>query len=294
MAAGWGVDATISAGVATSGTTSQDVRKVWNSLYSPGVISGAVVTTSASGMTYAVSSGVVAIRTATDEVVLAPVPAVSISTPAAPASGSRIDIVWVRQKFPTIDSSSDVVVERGTALPARAVEIGRFQVAAGATNTNAAVKTGNVDYSIPYGSSMGVLHYWQDKQTKNLTTQYMPVRDGHGTFYLPTDRMISVKYTNVLSAVGASGFDNSKYCEYGFLPNIDGGDMLIWTTNGLHQSNQDVFFQAEFPLAAGTHTISIGTARVSGPGTGKQWYGLWNGYGRRGAEFTVTDVGPIK
>lgn len=291
MGAGWGVDATVANGVATSGTTAQDVRQVWGALYTPGVINGASVSTTSSGWFYNVAAGVVAIRTAVGEVVLAPVPNVSVPTVAAPASGSRTDIIYARQKFPTTDNSSDVVVERGTTLPARSVELGRFIVSAGSSSTISAVRTGAVDYSIPYGASLGILHYWQDKQSKALPTTYLPAtRDGYGTFYLPTDRQVSLKYTNIVSANNAGRFDDAAYCEYGFFPNVDGTDVVMWATPGLHQAWQSIHYEQIVNLSAGKHTVNIGVGRIVGPGVGRQWYGDY----RPGAQFTVRDEGPVK
>lgn len=295
MTAGWGVDAHIENGVPTSGTTSQDVRKVWGALYTPGVITGAVVTPSATAMSYSISAGVVAIRMSTGEVVMAPVAATTLPVPAAPATGTRLDIIYVRQRTPSTDSNADVVVDYGTSVPARAQEISRFLVSAGNASASKAVRQGNIDYSIPYGASLGRLHYWQDKSDKNLTTSSNITRQGNGTIHLPTDRMVTFKYSNVLSARNAAGFDNGSYCEYGFLPSIDGKDMLMWTTGGLHQSWQFLYFEHTQEVKAGTHTVNIGVRRASGPGTGWQHYGVDpQGFGRSGAEFTVMDAGPVK
>lgn len=296
MTSGWGVDATKVGGVPTSGTTDLDVRKVWGALYTPGIITGARVTTSASEMKYTISSGVVAIRTATGEVVMAPVQGATISTPAAPSSGERRDIVWARQRFPTIDGNSDVVLEVGQTLPARAVALQKFRVLAGQTNTNAAIEDGNLEFSIPYGASLGVLYRWQDKTSRDLTTQKSPpVRAGNGSFFLPTDRRVKFSYSNTIHASGnAIGFDNSKYCEMAFIPSLDGGDFVQWTTNGLHQAWQTVYYETTIDVSAGQHTCNIGMYRVIGPGSARQEAGVFDGYGREGAIFQVEDVGPIK
>lgn len=293
MTAGWGVDATLDVnGVPTSGTSDLDVRKVWGALYTPGVISGCTVSTSGSAMTYTVASGVVAVKTATGEIVMAPVTGQTVPTASAPISGTRTDIIWVRQRFPGIDGNSDTVIEVGTVLPARAQALKMYIVTAGQTNTNAAVQTGGVDFSIPYGASLGVLHYWQNQYQGAISTTL--IREGSGKFTIPTDRQIQFKYSACLSANGAVGFDNSKYCEWGFLPNIDGADQVLWTTPGLHQAWQIVHFERTINVAAGTHTVNIGSLRKSGPGTALQWYGLQgDGFGRTGAEFTVTDMGAV-
>lgn len=294
MTSGWGVDATLDGnGDPISGTSDLDVRRVWGALYTPGIISGAAVSTSGSAMAYTVTSGVVAITTATGEVVMSPVDGVTVPTDAAPATGTRTDIIWVRQRFPSIDNDSTTVVEVGTVLPARAVALKRYVVSAGQSNTNAAVVTGAIDYSIPYGASLGQLHYWQNKYQGAISQNL--IREGQGTFSLPTDRMIRFSYSACLSAANATGFDNTKYCEWGFLPNLDGTDLVLWTTPGLHQAWQTVMFERTVMVSAGVHTVNIGSLRKSGPGYALQWYGVQSdGYSRVGAEFKVEDVGPVK
>lgn len=291
MAAGWGVEATVSNGNVVSGTTDTDVRKIWGGLYSPGIISGAKVTTSASAMSYTISAGVVAIQIATGEVVLAPVPQTTISTSAAPASGNRVDIIWVRQRFPSPDNTSEVIVECGTTLPSKALPLRRFSIPAGITNTNSAVATGNIDYSIPYGASLGILHKY--KYTGSITVPNAITRAGHGTIYLPTDRNVRFKYIGIHSAEGAVGFDNSKYTQLGCLPNVDGGDFVLWSSPGLHQAWQTVYFESTITLSAGSHTVNLGRFREVGPGNVKQWHGTYNNFGREGATFTVEDAGPV-
>lgn len=290
MTSGWGVDATLAAGVPTSGTTDLDVRKVWGALYTPGIISGATITTSATLLRYTVASGVVALKTATGEVVMAPVVGGNITAPAVTAD--RTDIIYVQQRFPGVEGDSNLVLGVASELPVRAQALGTYTISAGATNTNAATKTNDsVDYSIPYGASLGVLHTWQN--TYNGVLSNALLREGHGTISLPTDRRVKFTFSACVSAQGASGFDNSKYVEHGFLPNIDGNDICLWTTPGLHQAWQTVFFETTINVSEGKHTVNIGSQRKSGPGQTMLYYGLFgDGFGREGAVFTVTDAGP--
>lgn len=290
MTSGFGVDR---AADGLSGTSSQDIRRINGALYSPGIISGCAVTTSASVMSYTVAAGVVAIRTAVGEIVLAPVNQSTVAAASAPVTGERIDIVYAKQRFPSIVGEGDATVVVGVAsvLPDNAVELRRFTVRPGNTNTNSAIVSAEVNYSIPYGASLGVLHYWQNQYQGALSVAL--VREGHGQFTIPTDRQIQFKLSACLSANGASGFDNSKYCEWGFLPNLDGMDTVLWTTPGLHQAWQTVHFEHTINVAAGTHTVNLASLKKVGPGTALQWYGLQgDGWVRPGAEFTVTDMGP--
>jgi hypothetical protein len=301
MTSGWGVDATVSGGVATSGTTASDVRKVWGALYSKGIVSGCKITRSGSAMTYTVSSGVIAISTSSGQVVMAPVQGVSVTASSPPASGTRVDVVFVTQNQPG-DGDSDVSVRvlsfattGAVVLPDWSQEIGRFTVSAGQSGSNAATQIGDVIYSIPYGGTLGRLHYWQNKYDGVLTNPLK--REGYGTFDLPTDRLVRFTYRAVLSAQNAAGFDNSKYCEYGYIFNSDriggSGDFIIHTTPGLHQAWGTYEFNSTIILPAGKNTVSMAGVRTVGPGTVVQHYGTdAMGYGRNGGEFSVVDLGP--
>ena len=121
MTSGWGVDATLVGGVPTSGTTDLDVRKVWGALYTPGIISGCVITKSSSQLKYTVASGVVAIQTATGEIVMAPIAGGTVTTPTVTAN--RTDIVYAQQAFPTIEGNSNIVLGVASTLPPRAVAL---------------------------------------------------------------------------------------------------------------------------------------------------------------------------
>lgn len=291
MTSGWGVDATKNvSGVPTSGTTDLDVRKVWGALYTPGIISGARVTTNGSALKYTITSGVVAIKTAENEIVMAPV--TGETKTVAAVTVDRTDHVWVQQRFPTIETDSQLVIGVGPIPPERSFLLASFNLTAGNTNTNQAVRQGGMEFSIPYGSRLPRLHYWQNKYQGGLSSNL--IREGHGEFYLPTDRYVKFSYSACVSAANASGFDNSKYVEHGFLPNLDGFDLVLWTTPGLHQAWQTVYFERTVEVLAGSHTVNIGSLRKSGPGTTLQWYGLQgDGMGRTGAEFIIDDAGPI-
>lgn len=302
MTSGWGVDATVDAlKNVTSGTTSADVRKVWGGLYSPGIISGCFVTQSASAMTYTVSSGVVAVPGITGEIFMCPVQGTTVAVPPAPSTGTRLDVIYVVQRIPS-SGDSNVAVSAATfadaasvSLPANSFEIDRYLTSANQISTNASVRQGDPRYSIPYGGTLGTLHYWQNKYDGDLTNGFL--REGYGTFTLPTDRRVRFQYSVVLSARGASGFDNNKYCEYGYLFNADrtggSGDFVLHTTPGLHQAWATYQFESTINLPAGTNTVHIAGTRIVGPGTAWQHYGAdAAGYGRRGGEFIVDDLGP--
>jgi len=117
-------------------------------------------------------------------------------------------------------------------------------------------------------------------------------RVGSGAFYLPTDRKVTWKVVAVLYADGATGFDNNHYCEYGFLPNYNGGDFVLWATTGLHQAWGTHIFEATIPMSAGWYSVNLGMFRITGNTTAGTHFGVDSqGFGRRGIEFTITDAG---
>lgn len=291
MASGFGVDPTLDTnGNPTSGTTSDDIRNIYGGVYSaPGVVSGGNVTTSASAMTYSVSAGVAVISTSAGQNVLVPIPAATVTTAAAPSSGSRTDIVYAQQHFPTIEGDSNVVIGVGQTLPARAVALKSFTVPSGILNTNGTTVTGSVDYAIPAGTSRGYIYTYVD--TFDGVVVQSDYRLGIGTINLPTDRLLRIAITSCMSAQGASGFDNSKYCEWYYTPEIDYASQVWWTTGGLHQAWAIFHFETYITVAAGQHTVSYRRGREVGPGTGQTHYGTSNGHFYPGTVFTVMDCG---
>lgn len=295
MTSGFGVDRSADG---LNGTTSQDIRRINGGLYSPGIINGSVVATSATTRNYTVSSGVVAIKTADGEIVLAPIAAGTITGPAAPTSGTRSDIVYAQQQYPSLDGgSASIVFGVATVLPPRAVTLAQYLVAAGNTTSSQYILQASPNYSIPYGGSLGELHYWQMKNSVILADGI--VRYGHKEINLPTDRLVSWTIHANMSGgrpdgSGAAGFDNAAYCEYGFLPNYDSGDWTLWSTGGLHQAWETFQYQNTIPMSAGKHTVNFGVFRIVGPGRGATHYGVDPaGFGRRGIEFRLVDEGPV-
>lgn len=291
MTTGWGIDPLKSGGVVTAGTTSADFRQIQGGLYSPGLISGGKITRSGSALTYTVSAGVAAfpIVTGTNpQTVLGPVPGVTVNT-TAPSSGTRTDIIYAQQRQVSIEGDPNIVVAVGTSLPARAVMLDSYIVSSSNTNTNASVKTGNITYSIPYGASLGRL--------VNITSMFNTTFNtaaastvGTGTFFLPTDRMVQVSLTVSVSANGAVGFSNTAYCEAGYDVYFDNVKIYSWTTMGLHQAWQEVYWMDYVQFSAGSHTIKVDQYRAQGPGTPRgRAVNATSPY----AKIVVLDVGPV-
>lgn len=293
MASGLGVDPTKNgSGVITSGTTAEDIRRINGSLYSPGLMGGGVVTTSSSALTYTVSAGVGVVETApgSKQHMVIPIPATTL-TVTSPVGAARKDIIYAQQRTPAVDGDSNVIVNFGTTLPPRSVLLSDRTLPAGATTTSQASVSGNITYSIPWGASLGRLHYFQYQTPGALTTSGIQ-RMGHTNLFLPTDRLVRWRIDAVMYAMNASGFSSTSYCEMGFLPSYDNGDFVLWTTPGLHQAWGTYSFEATILMTAGVHPINFGLTRIVGPGTAATHYGLdGQGYGRRGIEFSLFDAG---
>lgn len=141
---------------ATRGTTPVEARKALAGLFTPagafgarpGVLSGLTVTGTA-GWTYALAAGHhVTSRGVSDGVVLAANDgAATVATTAAPGTGGRIDLIWVKHSDvdagdPTADNVFGVTagVVSGSpavpALPVGAMELAQAKVMAGATSTS--------------------------------------------------------------------------------------------------------------------------------------------------------------
>lgn len=291
MTSGFGVDASADG---TSGTSAQDIRRIMGAQFTPGVLDGCDVFPSPWAMNYMVSTGVVAIQISTGEIILAPVDQATVQAEPAPTTGTRIDKIYVQQRFPGLDGDANVIIGITSGdLPPFSLLLRSYIVSAGATNAEAGVANSFKVYSIPLKGSLGLLHYWQNTYSGTLSVPL--IREGKGTIYLPTDRRVTFKVRAVLNAAGASGWDNSKYCEWGFLFGIDNGDFVLHTTPGLHQAWATYEFSTAIELSKGFHDVNLGSKRIVGPGVAETHYGTDSaGFGRRGIEFSVYDEGPIQ
>lgn len=291
MTSGFGVDPTKDgSGAITSGTSSQDIRQIFGGLYAPGVVSGGAVSTSSSAMTYTVTAGVGVVEVAAGQNIPIPIPATTLTAQSVPASGSRTDIVYAQQRFPSIEGDSEVIVNYGPTLPPRAIKLNTYIAPAGASNTSAGTVTGDVDYAIPYGTNQGVLYNYV--HTFNGTIDPGNFRQGMGTIYLPTDRYLRFGVSTCLSALDASGFDNSKYCEFYYYPELDYTPLAYWNTGGLHQAWAIRNFELYVTVPAGQHVVSYSRGRAVGPGNAVAHYGAISGsVSYPGTTLTISDAG---
>lgn len=188
-----------------TGTTPDDIQIITAAEYATaGIIKGCEVTTS-TNMSYNIVEGAVVIRLSSGRMVRVPVQAQTIPTAAAPATGSRNDLVYVKQNFPATDGNNAVVVGVGTALPANSVEIGRRTIPAGITSTAQSTAAGNRIYAQLTGASRNLLSTIRDTDTTVRKPGEVITR-GATSFVLPTDRLVEFRVTGVI----ASGNWNSR------------------------------------------------------------------------------------
>lgn len=289
MATAFGADPLKNAaGAVVTGTTSADLRKIMGAMYTPGLVKGGVITPSTSTMSYRVNEGVGVIKMSDTENVIGYWPAVNALVPTNLAV-PRTDYVYAYQKTPGADNDANLVVMVGNSLPStRAVLLGTFTYKAGATSSRDAVVTTNVDWSIPYGSSLGILAEQVDTLNGLFTTRSIIA---NRSFYLPTDRRVRFHFNSVVRANSSVGFSNTAYTEASYGLNVDGNQIAYWRSPGLHQAWSTLQFETAVNLTAGQHVVTLSRGREIGPGTPFQIYGQGS---TPGAVLTVTDDGVVK
>lgn len=293
MTTGFGAEPLKENGIIVEGTNAVDIRKIWGGLYTPGLISGGEITRSSSTLTYDISSGVAAIEWSDGQVVLAPIPETN-DLPAPTNLTSGTDMIYAQQNNPAVDGNARVevkIVRQATGshfeLPPRSVKLGAFISQTGQGNTAAFVATGALDFSIPYGASLGVMLQHRDTSNATFTgTATVATK----TVYLPTDRLLRVTLSTSLSARGASGgFDNTGYAEARYFPVLDGVRRAGWSTPLLTSAWSTYTFVDYMTVTRGTHTIAYQRVRTNGEP--ERRYSINDGC--MGTLYSVEDVGPV-
>lgn len=296
MATGWGVERANDKGFDTA-----SARQINAAEYSVGVLRGCKVYTSSTNLTYTVSRGsdpasiAVGSATAADGAVIFPVPdglttgAVAAGDPTNP----RIDSVFaVQHDAAAGDADNQVVLVAVSGTPAAsptppaapagiAVRLASFTMPKGAYTTSQATPYGNVDYSIPYGASIGTLWSWTD-QFNGLAYQGA-LTLGAATIYLPTDRNIKFELMPTIS--GENG--GTGTCIYRVI--VDGSPIVTFELD--YDSNwRTEYLPVYQTLSVGTHTVAFNRVYRFGARF-VQHYGLQNGETYLGTVFRVADEG---
>lgn len=253
---------------------------------SDGIIQGLTVT-GGTGLTYTVSAGTALIQPdgQKGEAVLAYWPGGATPAVAAGNAGlSRYDVIWLRaHDLDKGDADNQVVlgVTQGTPaadpdvpldqVPSDVVRLAAMLVPAGMTQTKSCSTDGAERYAMPYGASKGLI-------ARNVRNYEGPANMGDGgkdyfeqdtSFYLPTDRLVELRYT---ATAAACRHDNPKK------PTEDATQMACWYV-GFQVDGQDVsggggqfqvsrawqqvHLNALVELQAGWHTVRTRNHRVT-------------------------------
>lgn len=178
-----------------TGTTPAEVQRITAAEYpTPGILSGCEVQLKAD-MTYGVLPGAVVMSVGDRLSYKIAVLAASVSTTTAPASGSRVDTLYVD---PT---DWAVHVAAGTTPPAGAVTIGVVDVPAGIKATSAASLRADRFYTRAVFSPQGPLALWTEPAGQGVAAQAGNILLWAGRVpKTMTDRYIEVELTQCLYA----------------------------------------------------------------------------------------------
>lgn len=173
-----------------TGTTPTDLQRIIGAQYvSSGLLpNGGGATAGTSSMAYEVSAGACFMWSsyAARLGMLVPFEATTVQTDPAPATGSRVDTIYV-------DGDGAVRVAVGTTSIPSGVVIGWWNVPAGITATTAASESADRNFAIPAGASLGRLSWYRHptggKGPATETTMHA------GRFFLPSDRVLRADLT---------------------------------------------------------------------------------------------------
>jgi hypothetical protein len=260
---------------------------------------GAVVSTSPSVMNFSVGPGsdpvsvAVGSRSGADGATKFVVPTGTVTTTAAPSSGSRIDVVWARQLDPDKGDPSNQsvlgVTQGGAsaspsqpAIPTGAVILAVYQIPSGITRTSQATLIARGDYAIPYGASLGVLHRFVDTQS-GLVTQGR-VTLGAATIKLPTPRTVAI---SIAPTVATLDVDADGVALYRILVNGAEAFASHYHYLGRYSTGYMVYV---VDLPAGNTTIAYTREHITGD-LMYQRHGVFSGRQYPGTTLLVEDRG---
>lgn len=184
-----------------TGTTPTDIQRIIGAQFmTSGILpNGGLIVTGTAAMAYAVTAGAAMMWTsaAAKLGILVPVEATTVATDPAPATGSRVDTIYV-------DGQGAVRVAIGSTTVPSGVAIARFTVPAGITATTSASQRLDRDYAIATGASLGRLSQWVDPGGGPAGTS--EVTRHQSQFFLPSDRILRVDLSlTVRSATATEG-----------------------------------------------------------------------------------------
>lgn len=258
-----------------TGTTPADMQRIIGAQYmSAGVLpNGGLTVEGTSGMAYKVAAGAAFMWTSSASRLgmLVPVDEVTVNTVPAPATGSRVDTIYV-------DGGGAVRVVQGATIPS-GVAIARFTVPAGITATTAAQQSIDRNFAIHTGASLGRLTRWVDPG--GGAASMAEVTRHSSRFHLPSDRLVRIDLTTTLKS--ATSTPGGMYIEVeiqnsagSWVRRMDVAHIPNWDTRSANWS---------VGTAEGPNTIIVRTKGTHG--------GTWTySTGSSATELSVWDVGP--
>lgn len=256
------------------GTQETDLQRVIGAQYmNRGILpNGGCKVVGTSKMAYQVASGAAFMWTDYENRlgILVPVDAGTVTTTAAPATGSRVDVVYV-------DAQGVTRVTTNTA-PSNGLALASFVVPAGAASTKSLPDILDQTYAIPTGASLGRLARWIDPGGGASTGQEKA--RFAAPFTLPSDRLVRIEVSTTLKAATATpgtmqlGLDiDGRWVRW-----VDIAFTKDWNTTGFVYSTG---------CLNGPHTFTIRTRSLTG--------GSWkfaDDAGTAPTEVALWDAGP--
>lgn len=276
------------------GTTPEDMQRIIAAEYNTdGIIDGCDVSGTAT-MEYRVTAGAVVLSTGTDMAITIPVVATTLPAAAAPATGTRTDLIYVRQLFPTQgnpDNTAFVGVTSG-ALPANSVLLDQRVVPAGATATTATTSVANRKFARPVGSTLGRLHLHVEKDSTPRTTGVFT--RGAGRFYVPTDRDVDIRLASCVSASASNGATLDEYGSVLYTVYVDNNPFVSFERR-FDRFWETKVFTAVLAATEGEHTVHYTVQQRFVPaGQSGRWAVRYGGADKfPGDDFRLYDRGVI-
>lgn len=203
-----------------------------------GIVNGLAVS-GRSDLTYQVAAGVaVCSRGDTDGYTEAYWPGGQTGRVAAGGTNPRIDLIWIKAQDPTQGDSSNTVIVGVTqgvaaasptapAVPAGCTPLAERFVPAGVASTNSTRQSGDVNYAIAAGGSLGLLgEYWDTRDMKGDSNVGRHFYEMATTFTLPTDRLLQFDFKCVYSCSKVDAKNPAAYrSEWAVAFQLDGADL---------------------------------------------------------------------
>lgn len=257
------------------GTTPVDMQRILGAQYmTAGLLpNGGLTVEGTSGMAYLVRAGAAFMWTswAARRGMLVPVEETTVATLPAPATGSRIDTIYV-------DGEGAVRVVQGAEIPS-GVAIARFTVPAGITATTSAQQSIDRDYAIGTGQSLGRLTRWQDPGGGGASMSETVRHTSR--FHLPSDRLLRFDLTTTLRS--ATTTPGEMYIE-----------LELQNQNGVWRRRMDVVHQREWDTRSANWSVgtregeNVVIVRTRGTGGGTWEFSTAASV----TELSVWDAGP--